>query len=322
MANVNNVGTTWNLPNYAGELFTADAMQTPLLSMIGGLSGGKQTTNFEFPTAVLFDYPEAEQPEISEMESSVAPDAVMIGREQESNVVQIHQEVVNLTYAKQSNSGRMSGLNDAGDCSGIADERAFQVQHKLIKIARDVEHSFINGRYQKSTTSTVANKTRGLLELCESGNTVDASGAALSKELLQQLFRMMAEGGAYFTNMVMFLPAVQKQALSEIYASQMGGSVIYTPSQRNVGGVNITEIETDFCRLGVCWNRFMPEDSILVADVAHLAPVFQAVPGKGVLFEEELAKTGAADKIQIYGQIGLAHGPAFLHGAIKGLATA
>ena len=216
----------------------------------------------------------------------------------------------------------LSGLNDAGDCSGIADERAFQVQHKLIKIARDVEHSFINGRYQKSTTSTVANKTRGLLELCESGNTVDASGAALSKELLQQLFRMMAEGGAYFTNMVMFLPAVQKQALSEIYASQMGGSVIYTPSQRNVGGVNITEIETDFCRLGVCWNRFMPEDSILVADVAHLAPVFQAVPGKGVLFEEELAKTGAADKIQIYGQIGLAHGPAFLHGAIKGLATA
>ena len=65
----------------------------------------------------------------------------------------------------------------------------------------------------------------------------------------------------------------------------------------------------------------MPADSVLIADVAHLAPVFQAVPGKGVLFEEELAKTGAADKIQLYGQIGLAHGPAFLHASITGLAT-
>ena len=26
-------------------------MQTPLLAMIGGLSGGRQTSNFEFPTA-------------------------------------------------------------------------------------------------------------------------------------------------------------------------------------------------------------------------------------------------------------------------------
>ncbi|MCX4266522.1 MAG: DUF5309 family protein, partial [Firmicutes bacterium] len=130
-----------------------------------------------------------------------------------------------------------------------------------------------------------------------------------------------ADNGAYFSNMVMFLPAYQKQALSEIYASQFNGTPVYTPSQRQVGGLNITELETDFCRLGVCWDRFMPADSVLIADVAHLAPVFQAVPGKGVLFEEELAKTGAADKIQLYGQIGLAHGPAFLHASITGLAT-
>lgn len=29
MANVTGIGTTWNLPNYAGELFTADPTQTP-----------------------------------------------------------------------------------------------------------------------------------------------------------------------------------------------------------------------------------------------------------------------------------------------------
>lgn len=322
MTQVSEIGTVWNLPNYAGELFSADAMQTPLLAMIGGLSGGRMTSNFEFPTAVLFDYPEAAQPEISESAAAVAPEAVMAVRSQESNVVQIHQEIINLTYAKQSNVGRMQGLNTAGlEGDPVADERAFQVQHKLIKIARDVEHSFINGQFKRAASSNEANKTRGLLELCCGGTTLDAKGAPLSKAMLQQIFREMADNGAYFSNMVMFLPAYQKQALSEIYASQFNGTPVYTPSQRQVGVLNITELETDFCRLGVCWDRFMPADSVLIADVAHLAPVFQAVPGKGVLFEEELAKTGAADKIQLYGQIGLAHGPAFLHASITGLAT-
>lgn len=322
MTQVSNIGTTWNLPNYAGELFSADAQQTPLLAMIGGLSGGRQTTNFEFPTAVLFDYPAASQPAISEEAAAVAPAAGMAVRSQESNVVQIHQEVINLTYAKQSNSGRMQGLNTAllQGQEAVADERAFQVQHKLIKIARDVEHSFINGQFKRAASSSEANKTRGLLELCSGGNTVDAKGAALSKALLRGLIRQMADNGAYFSNMVMFLPAVQKQALSELFASQLVAGGLFNPGQRQVAGLNISEVETDFCRLGVCWDRFMPQDSVLIVDVAHVAPVFQAVPGKGVLFEEELAKTGAADKIQLYGQIGLAHGPAFLHGSITGLA--
>lgn len=94
MAQVSGIGTTWNLPNYAGELFTADPTQTPFLSMIGGLTGGRQTDNFEFPTAVLYDFPDAAQPEISEQASTTAPAASHIAREQEKNVVQIHQEVI------------------------------------------------------------------------------------------------------------------------------------------------------------------------------------------------------------------------------------
>ena len=88
---------------------------------------------------------------------------------------------------------------------------------------------------------------------------------------------------------------------------------------QNVGGMNITQIETDFFKMGVVWDRFMPSDAILIADVKYIAPVFQVVPGKGVFFQEPLAKVGASDREQLYGQIGLAHGPAFLHGAITGL---
>lgn len=320
MPQVTGIGTTWNLPNYAGELFTADPTQTPFLSMIGGLTGGRQTDNFEFPTAVLYDFPEAGQPSISEQASTTAPTATHIARQQEKNVVQIHQEVIDLTYAKQSNSGRMSGLNTAGQAANPADEKAWQIQQKLIKIARDVEFSFLRGTYQVSTGADVANKTRGMLELCTSdaGTSIAAAGVELDKALLDQLFREMADNGAYFGNMVLFCGAYQKQRITNLYADFFKAQM---QMQMDIAGMNVTQIETDFCKIGIVWDRFMPNDSILVADMAHIAPVFQAVPGKGVLFQEDLAKVGASDKIQIYGQIGLAHGPAFLHGAITGLAT-
>ena len=320
MSQVSGVGTTWSLPNYAGELFTADPTQTPFLSMIGGLTGGKQTDNFEFPTAVLYDFPKAVQPEISETASATAPAASHIARTQEKNVVQIHQEVIDLTYAKQSNSGRMVGLSTAGQIPYNGDEKAWQIQQKLIKIARDVEYSFICGKYQLSTSADVANKTRGMLELCTSGTgtSIAAGDAELSKDMLDRLFREMADKGAYFGKMVLFCGAYQKQKITNLYADQFRANMQTT---QKLGGMNVTEIETDFFKMGVVWDRFMPGDSILIADVAHIAPVFQVVPGKGVLFEEELAKVGASDKVQIYGQIGLAHGPAFLHASITGLAT-
>ncbi|MGM9552559.1 MAG: DUF5309 family protein [Clostridia bacterium] len=315
MSVVTGVGTSWNLPNYAGELFTADASQTPLLSMIGGLTGGRQTASSEFPTAVLFDYPKAAQPEISEEKSVSAPQSSLIVREQETNVVQIHQEVINLTYMKMSNSGNMSGLNSTM-ANSVEDEKAFQIHHKLVKMARDVEHSFINGVFNKATSASDANKTRGLIELTKTGTTIDAEGGLLTKSMLDSLYREMAEAGAYFDNMVMFLPAFQKQMITDIYTNQFNATM---GSRETIGGVSINQIETDFFKMGVVWDRFMPKDTILIADVAHIAPVFQAVPEKGVLFEEQLAKTGASDMIQIYSQIGLAHGPSFLHASITNL---
>ena len=317
---VNGTGTIWNLPNYAGELFTASTTDTPFLSMIGGLSGGKLTNDYEFATGVLYDYPDASQPAISERASLTAPQATAIARRQEKNVTQIFHEVIDLSYVKQSNGGRLSGLNSAGQQANPADEKAWQIQRRLVKIARDVEHTFLNGTYNLATKDDEANQTRGMIELCKSdaGTNINANGADLSESLIKNLTRMMADNGAAFGNTVVFANSYQKQKITEAFQKQVGFQL---PASRNVGGLNINEFETDFCKLGVVWNKFMPADTILVADLAHIAPVFQAVPNKGVLFEEPLAKVGASDKIQIFGQIGLDHAPAFLHGCIYGLAT-
>ena len=218
---VSGTGTNWNLPNYAGELFTADATTTPLLSMIGGLTGGKKTTNFEFPTSVDYAFPAAAQPAITETASITAPTAVEIARGQIKNVTQIFQEKISLTYSKMSNSGRLSGINTAGSANPAADEKAWQIAQALKKIARDVEFTFINGSYQIATSAAVANKTRGLIEATSlsGGSTIDATKAVLSKALLDQLFKTMAENGAYFDNMVLYANAKQKQAITNLYAT-------------------------------------------------------------------------------------------------------
>ena len=41
MPGITGLGTTYNLPNYVGELFNASPEDTPLLSSIGGLTGGE-----------------------------------------------------------------------------------------------------------------------------------------------------------------------------------------------------------------------------------------------------------------------------------------
>lgn len=307
-------GTVWNLPNYTGELFTADMINTPLLSMIGGLTGGVMTENFEFATSSLYSHETLSQKSITEADSITAPTAISYVRTQVKNVTQIFQEQVDLSYVRQSNQGRLSGINSAGAVNNVASEFDFQVGRALEKIAREVEWHFLQGAYNIATTAAEANQTRGLIELCASRSTVDASSADLSKAIMDALFLEMFTNGALFQNPVIFCGGFQKQALSNIYG--------YAPEDRNVGGVNIKQIETDFGNIGIApAHRMMPAATLLLADVAHIKPVFQPVPGKGNLFYEALAKVGASDKGEIFGQIGSDHGPDFVHGTITRLAT-
>lgn len=313
MANVA-AGTVWNVPNYTGELFTSDLINTPFLSAIGGLTGGMQTTNFEFATDSQYSQETAAQPSITETDSLTAPTAISYVREQNKNVTQIFHEQVSLSYAKLSNGGRLSGINTAGSQNNVISELDWQISKALEKMARDVEYTFLNGAYQISTASNVANKTRGIIAAGTSVNTIAGAGATLTKAIMDSLLLEMFTNGAMFKMPVIMCGGFQKQKISDIYG--------YAPEDRNIGGVNIKQIETDFGNIGIMpAHRFMPAATLLLADLAVCAPVFQVVPDKGNLFYEPLAKTGAGEQGQLFGQIGLDHGPAFAHGTITNLAT-
>jgi hypothetical protein len=190
-------------------------------------------------------------------------------------------------------------------------EKDFQIAKALEKISRDVEYSFIQGSYAIATDADVANTTRGLNAAASS--TIAAGGATLSKTLMDALLVEMYNNGAIFSNAVIIVNAFNKQQLSKAYG--------YAPTDRNVGGLNIKTIETDFAVFGIVLNPFQSTSVLTVAEMSVVRPVTLPVPNKGNMFYEELSKTGASESGQIYGQIGLDHGPGFYHGTITGLAT-
>ena len=246
-----------------------------------------------------------------------APNPWTYVRDQDVNTVQIYHRAVTVSYKKQSVVGQVTAdattkLQDVTQMQPVQNERDFQISAHMRQIAVNADYTFLNGTYQQSINAGVAAKTRGIITAATT-NTVAAGGADLDKALIDQLLREMATNGSEFVNPVIFVNAFQKQQLSDIYG--------YAPQDRNVGGYNINQIETDFAILGIVWAPNVPAATLLIAYLSVCSPVFLPVPEKGVLFYEELAKTGAAEKGQLYGQIGVDYGPEEYHGTITGLST-
>jgi len=313
MANQSAAATVWNCPNYVGELFLIGANQTPFLNMVGGLQGvrAKSARSFKFPLAQPWALESASQPDITETESLTAPTPTTYVRTQDDNTVQIYQEQVSVSYAKQSVIGEISGLSIQGN-QPVTNERDFQISANLRQISLDADYTFLNGAYQAASNAGVEAKTRGIITAATT-NTIAASAAQLTKALIDELLRTMAGNGSQFVDCIVFCNAYQKQKLTNIYG--------YAPESRNVGGLNIKQIETDFAMLGIVYAPNVPAATLLIADLSVCFPVFLPVPEKGVLFYEELSRTGASEKGQIYGQVGLDYGPEEYHGTITGLAT-
>ena len=278
--------------------------------MIGGLqSGAKKTTSFKFPVAQPWSLNSGSQDVQTEAESAAAGTPTTYVRGQDYNTVQIMKKDYAVTFAKQSTHGEISGLSIAGDNQPVKDEFAFQKMGAMKQLALDVEYSFLQGAYQDASDATTEAKTRGLKNAI-STNTVAGGSAALTKAMVNELLREMAGNGAVFENMVLLCNAYQKQATSDLYA--------YAPEDRNVGGFNIKQIETDFCQLGVVWAPQMPTDEIYIVDMSVCYPVFCPYKGQ-IIVDIPIAPTAAKEGGFMYTQIGLDYGPEEYHGSITGL---
>lgn len=402
MAAISGMGTTFNLPNYANELFAITPEDTPLLSAIGGLTGGGMTTGTEFEWQT---YDLRDPGQNTAVEGAAAPTAVGRARSNVRNVAQIHQSKVSVSYTKQAAFGMLATPGAApfrGDSGSnpVTNELDWQVAQELKSMALDVNWSFINGQFANPTTNATARKTRGLLAAITTNRVAkgtSVTGATSATDTVTSTAHGMVDGATivftatgaatgivagrtYFvdqittdtfkvstsaggaaitlgtaTGLAFTIPTAtalttaviddllqlvydnggiseqetativvnssQKRAITAAYADAYGKSVLITEASRNVGGVNVQTIETDFGRLGIMMDRHVPQDTIIVASLEQLLPVFLNIPGKGVLFDEPLAKTGASDESQLYGEIGLKYGSERSHGVLTGLAV-
>ncbi|MCK4328322.1 DUF5309 family protein [candidate division WOR-3 bacterium] len=307
------IGYRADLPNYAGQLFTASREQTPFLSMIGGINGAKVTKSLSFPITSEYTLTSVAQPAITEAVAAAGPPAPKnFTRGQTHNTVQIFQEGIQISYVTQATMAQMSGLNFAGSKNNVGDEKDFQILLSLQKIARDVDYSFLHGAYVVYADENSAFTTRGIVTAAVS-NTTAEGGATLTKALFNAALIDAWGNGAKFIKPVIFCGAFNKTKFSDIYG--------YAPEDRNYGGLNIKTIETDFGVMGIVLDPHLTSSTILVADLAVCNPVFANLPNKPELFYEELAKDGAAEKGQLFGMLGLDYGPEWMHLTMTGLAT-
>lgn len=399
MAGITGLGTTFNLPNYHGELIAITPADTPLLSASGGLSGGQQTASpsFEWQTEDL------RSPEIrGRLEGADAPASEERVRANVDNVVQIFHESIQTSYTKQAATGQYATPASApfyssdGAPNPVADEHGHQIALALKTIALDVNYSFWHGVKNKPTTNASARQSAGLLSVITSsrvatGEVVNASaatdtitgthafvagdkvvftsvgvatavrpdrvyyvvspsttvsfkvaatlggaaitigtatvsvikaGTTLDVDTVNTLLQSVFDNGGITEQgtATLFTSSRQKRALTKAYATAYGTTNLLM-STRNVGGVSVDTIITDFGTLNVAIDRALPPDALAVVSLEQVAPVFLDIPGKGVLFEEELAKTGSSLKSQVYGEIGLKWGNERAHGVLRGLAV-
>lgn len=307
--------TSFGVLNYSGMLFNKGNTRTPLSSIIGGRA--KTTNHVEFATGQEFTSGGGAQPAISETASLTAPDATVVTREQKTNVTQIFQESVGISYAKQSNMGTLSGINIANQEANPMNELDFQVAAKMMKINADIEYTFINGVYNKATDDSKINKTRGLVPAITT-NTKAMASKPLGLWDIADMVKKIYGQNAPTTGLCLWCDAT---TMFQINADAVQNGLSVVPASREINGIALSSVVTPIGVVYLYLGEYLPGGTALLLNLDVLAPVFQPVPGKGNFFLEELAKTGAGQKYQLFGQIGLDHGPEWYHGKFTGIST-
>lgn len=304
------------VPNYSGLLYNKANTNTPFLNSISGRV--KYTQSVEFVCGQYYTSEEGAIPNISETASLTAPDATYVGRTQLTNVTQIFHESIGISYAKESNMNTLSGVNIAGQTPNPQNELDFQTSQKMDKIKRSIEKAFIQGTYNKAAADNQVNKTRGMLAAITT-NVVAASGAALDLWLVDDAVKDIKEAGGDISNLLMLVNATN---LLQLHGNAVELGMKVGEPYMNAFGIQVRDIILPIgatVRVGL--GEFLPDGTALIYNPAVCGPVEQPVPGKGNFFREELAKAGAGSTYQIFGQIGLDHGPEWYHAKITGLST-
>lgn len=313
---------TWNLPNFVGELFFLSPLETPFLSMIGGLTGGRSARG------VVFGWQDTlhRAPALQANDEGADANFTAQKRSDRINVCEIFQYASEVTYSKQGGVDRLGTIGeiavtdpaiiDQASILGnqpVQNELDWQMNILVEQAGLDVELSFLTETLAIPNDGT-ARQTQGIVGAVSTDTTTDYTatvGQTATRAVINDLSKKLYDNGAPMRNCVIMVNSQPKLELGNDYADTTGGYV--QPRSYSVFGVNVTDLETEFGRYPVVLNRHLSQDQVLVVDLSVCAPRFLPIPGKGHFFQEPLSKLGSYDREQLYGEIGLEYGPSGWH---------
>lgn len=318
---------SFNLPNFVGELFKLSPLETPLLSMIGGLTGGMQVAAPQFTWQdTLHRAPALTATDRKAIEGADAAFQAQ-SRTERQNVCEIFQYGVELTYTKQAATGLL-GTSGASPGTGaesilgdqpVKNEMAWQLQIKIEQAAMDMEISFLTGTFAYPNDGT-ARQTQGIIgaitdvaqDADAAADWIQTSGAVVGRELVNETMTAMFNNGARMGDVTLMADAASVNLIADDF--QMNGNI--QPRSMSAFGVNITRIETNVGPVNVVINRHVTAETVLFLNLGVLDPCFLPIPGKGHFFLEPLSKAGSYDRMQLYGESGLRYGPQGWHAKV------
>jgi len=295
--------TSFDSPNFFGDIFEIGGKsRTPLLNMLRS-RGVKTINGWEFSEGQSWSLEASYQLGITENASIAGPpESVIYVKTPHTNTVQIFQYRVKVGDIKRAMSGWVkvdttTNFGTVGQPLSMEDALVLARREKLLQAATDLEWHYIFSTYVKTTGEAVAAQMGGLIE---GAVTNDVTRTADMRKDVNDLMKKMADNGCPFQMPVLLCGSSDKQVITKEFG--------VAPMDRNVGGMNIQEVETDFARLPIV---YIPKltNKILVVDLAYVQPVVCPIPGKGVMYFEPLAKNGAAEVEHLFGLVGLDRGP-------------
>lgn len=302
-----------NTPNFLGMLFNSNIHKTQFLSLIGGTEGANAliTTNPEFPVSVRYASADGSQPAITEAAAVGAASPTYFGLSQDSNVIQIFQEDITVSRLRERASGRLTGINTAGEMPERESEEALQIMLHLEKMKRDMNYTAINGVFDDTglTDPTEVLATRGMLEAITSNVKV----GALTVDNINAVIQAMFDKGAFDTP-VMFVNSTNKLAVTKLYHTD---KLVEIDRNRFVAGVNVEQLVTDFGpNVFVVIDNDLPNDEIMIVDLPYVRPVFTRDKETGQVILVKPAEQRGGYSHELYAEFGLDHGAEFYHGKL------
>ncbi|MGW1057616.1 SU10 major capsid protein [Micromonospora rubida] len=173
-----------------------------------------------------------------------------------------------------------------------------------------------------STNTFSVSLSRGgaAVNIAADGTVTFRKRQVLTKVLIDDLLQLAYDNGGIMESetATLLVGSAQRRAVTAAY---IAAGYVTKELSGNVGGVTVDRIQTDFGVLNVMLDRHMPSDALAVVSLEQCKPVYLEVPGNGHFFEEPLAKTGAKDRNQLYGEVGLAYGNERTHAKYTALAV-